>query len=133
MSPTGAAVAEVEKKRVGGGTERTVTLTAAAATVDLGRLPVRTWAFGGQVPGREIRLTSGDTLVADIANNLPASTAIHWHGVSLRNDMDGVPPVTMRAVPSGDSFTYRFVADAPGTYWYHPHVGVQLDRGLSGR
>ncbi len=44
VSPTGAAVAEVEKKRVGGGTERTVTLTAAAATVDLGRLPVRTWA-----------------------------------------------------------------------------------------
>jgi multicopper oxidase len=46
--------------------------------------------------------------------------------------MDGVPPVTQSAVAPGSSFTYRFIADAPGTYWFHPHVGVQLDRGLYG-
>lgn len=44
--------------------------------------------------------------------------------------MDGVPPATQTAVRAGSTFTYRFLADAPGTYFFHPHVGVQLDRGL---
>ncbi|MDW4911524.1 multicopper oxidase domain-containing protein, partial [Streptomyces sp. ADMS] len=56
--------------------------------------------------------------------------SIHWHGIALRNDMDGAPPTTQTAVRAGSTFTYRFIADAPGTYFFHPHVGVQLDRGL---
>ncbi|MFI9782999.1 multicopper oxidase family protein [Kitasatospora sp. NPDC051984] len=132
VGPSGSAVAAAETKRAAGGAERTVRLTAAATPVDLGGTTVNTWTFGGQLPGQEIRLTAGDTLVAQLANNLAAPTSIHWHGLSLRNDMDGVPPVTMREVPAGGSFDYRFIADRPGTYWYHPHVGVQLDRGLYG-
>jgi FtsP/CotA-like multicopper oxidase with cupredoxin domain len=57
---------------------------------------------------------------------------VHWHGIALRNDMDGVPGITQAQVPAGKDFTYRYTAAAAGTYWYHPHVGVQIDRGLYG-
>ena len=52
--------------------------------------------------------------------------------MAIRNDMDGVPGMTQQPVPAGREFTYRFAVAEPGTYWYHPHVGVQLDRGLYG-
>ncbi len=132
-SPSGSAVAATEKKRGRTGRERKLTLTAAPARIDLGGgVMPRTWAFDGRTPGREVRLSVGDTLVAELSNQLPdrTATSIHWHGIALRNDMDGVPPATQTAVRAGSTFTYRFTADAPGTYFFHPHVGVQLDRGL---
>jgi multicopper oxidase len=134
VSPSGSAVAATEKKRRGGtGRQHKIALTAAPARVDLGGgVKANTWAFDGRTPGKEIRLSAGDTLVAELANQLPGktTTSIHWHGIALPNDMDGVPPATQAAVRPGSTFTYRFVADAPGTYFFHPHVGVQLDRGL---
>ena len=96
------------------------------------RNTVKTWAFSGLVPGKELRVSAGDTLAATLSNQLPnqTTTSVHWHGIALRNDMDGVPPLTQSAVRAGRNFTYRFTADTPGTYFFHPHVGVQLDRGL---
>ncbi|MFE6866614.1 multicopper oxidase family protein [Kitasatospora sp. NPDC057692] len=130
VDPSASAVAEAEAKRRGTGRERPVTVTATADTVELGGgTTARTWTFGA-LPGTAVRTTAGDTLVATLNNHLPAPTSLHWHGLALRNDMDGVPPVTMQPVAPGASFTYRFVTDRPGTYWFHPHVGVQLDRGL---
>ncbi|MEV6977308.1 multicopper oxidase family protein [Kitasatospora sp. NPDC093806] len=129
--PSGTPVAQAEARRGGTGRERAATITATADTVDLGGgTTARTWTFGGALPGKAVRTTAGDTLVATLTNNLPVPTSAHWHGLALRNDMDGVPPVTMEPVKPGGSFTYRFVTDRPGTYWFHPHVGVQLDRGL---
>lgn len=133
VDPTGSAVAATEKKRTSTGRRQKVTLTAASAMIDLGGgLMPKTWAFDGNAPGREVRLSVGDTLIAELSNQLPGKTAtsIHWHGIALRNDMDGVPPATQTAVRAGSTFTYRFIADAPGTYFFHPHVGVQLDRAL---
>ncbi|MCX4701289.1 multicopper oxidase family protein [Streptomyces sp. NBC_01373] len=133
VSPSGAAVAAAEKKRTGTGRQQRLTLTAAPAVIDLGGgVTPRTWAFDGRTPGKEVRLSVGDTLVAELSNQLPdrTATSIHWHGIALRDDMDGVPPTTQTAVRAGSTFTYRFIADAPGTYFFHPHVGVQLDRGL---
>jgi FtsP/CotA-like multicopper oxidase with cupredoxin domain len=132
LSPSGSAVARAERERRGTGIERKITVTAAPVTVDLGGVKARTWAYDGQVPGREVRIPAGDTLVAEFSNQLPAMTAtsVHWHGLVLRSDMDGVPMVTQREVRAGSTFTYRFVAADPGTYWFHPHSGVQLDRGL---
>ncbi|MBX7555246.1 multicopper oxidase family protein [Streptomyces sp. tea 10] len=133
VSPTASAVAAAEKQRWGTGRQRKLTLTAAPAMIDLGGgVMPRTWAFDGRTPGKEVRLSVGDTLVAELSNQLPnkTTTSIHWHGIALRNDMDGVPPATQTAVRAGSTFTYRFIADAPGTYFFHPHVGVQLDRGL---
>ncbi|MER5224521.1 multicopper oxidase family protein [Streptomyces flaveus] len=131
--PSGSAVAAAEKKRKSTGRQQKVTLTAAPATIDLGGgVMAKTWAFDGRAPGKEIRLSVGDTLVAELSNQLPnkMTTSIHWHGIAMRNDMDGVPPTTQTAVRAGSTFTYRFITDAPGTYFFHPHVGVQLDRGL---
>ncbi len=129
VSPDGPQVAAAERRR-GSGPLRQVRLTATESTLDLGGPKVRSWTYGGQLPGREIRVTAGDTLQAVLANHLPRPTTAHWHGLTLRNDMDGVPDVTQRAVAPGAQFTYRFTVPHPGTYWLHPHTGVQQDRGL---
>ena len=55
---------------------------------------------------------------------------MHWHGLAIRNDMDGVPGVTTPEVPPGGTFAFDFVVPDPGTHWFHPHTGLQLDRGL---
>ncbi|EGG44416.1 putative multicopper oxidase [Streptomyces griseoaurantiacus M045] len=133
VSPNAAAVAATEKKRRSTGRQHKLTLTAAPAMIDLGGgVMPRTWAFDGHTPGKEVRLSVGDTLIAELSNQLPDKTAtsIHWHGIALRNDMDGVPPATQTAVRAGSTFTYKFIVDTPGTYFFHPHVGLQLDRGL---
>ncbi len=100
--------------------------------VDLGGLAVRTWAFTDRLPGNEIRIRKGHRLRAAVSNKLPADTSIHWHGLAIVNNMDGVPPLTQSPIPAGGDFTYDFVVPDAGTYWYHSHVGTQLDRGLYG-
>ncbi|MFV9634032.1 multicopper oxidase family protein [Mycobacterium neumannii] len=109
-----------------------ITFTPAEVDVDLGGVTVRTWAYGGRVPGPEIRIRKGDRMRAQLENRLPAPTTIHWHGLAIPNAMDGVPVLTQPAVPAGQSFTYDFVVPDAGTYWYHSHEGTQLDRGLYG-
>ncbi len=89
---------------------------------------VQTWGYGS-VPGPEIRVRAGDVLRATLVNHLPDPTSIHWHGVALRNDMDGMPGLTQQPVAPGASFTYEFNVPDPGTYFFHPHVGL-LDRAL---
>ncbi|MEV8312811.1 multicopper oxidase family protein [Streptomyces sp. NPDC059900] len=130
VDPSGKEVAAAEKKRAGGGTVREVKLTATKTELDLGGRSVRTWAYGDQLPGREVRVTAGDTLALTLANHLPQATSLHWHGLALRNDMDGVPGLTQKAIKPGADFTYRFAVPHPGTYWFHPHSGTQQDRGL---
>ena len=93
---------------------------------------MNTWSYHGQIPGPQIRVRKGDVVQAMLGNHLPAQTTVHWHGVAIRNNMDGVPMMTQAPVPPGGAFTYQFTASDPGTYWYHPHAGVQLDRGLYG-
>ncbi|MGE3325176.1 MAG: multicopper oxidase family protein [Acidimicrobiia bacterium] len=88
-----------------------------------------TWAFG-TVPGATLRARAGDVIEVGVKNSLPEELSIHWHGLAIRNDMDGVHGLTQAAIAPGAEFTYRFVAPDPGTYWFHPHTGLQLDRGL---
>lgn len=122
--------AEEARRRPGAGVKE-LAITAAPLTIDLGSgISVPTWAYGGAVPGGEIRVKAGDLIRARFTNRLPEATTIHWHGISLRNDMDGVPGMTQDVVAPQGSFTYEFIAPDPGTYWFHPHVGLHLDRGL---
>jgi FtsP/CotA-like multicopper oxidase with cupredoxin domain len=107
-----------------------VPLTAGRATVDLAGTAIKTWAYNGQVPGPILRVRAGDTLRARLVNQLADDTTIHWHGIALANPMDGVPGVTQPPVARGNSFDYEFVTPHPGTYFFHPHVGLQLDHGL---
>ncbi|SPL98744.1 Multicopper oxidase [[Actinomadura] parvosata subsp. kistnae] len=67
---------------------------------------------------------------ARLTNRLPRDTSIHWHGLALSNNTDGVPGVTQQPIAAGAEFVYEFAAPHPGTYWFHPHSGTQLDRGL---
>ncbi|NNH76068.1 multicopper oxidase family protein [Nocardia uniformis] len=131
VQPDSDAVRAAENsRRSASATVRNVTLRAEPTTVDLGGVQVRTWAFDGKVPGPEIRLTRGEVLRADFSNALPAPSTIHWHGIAMRNDMDGAPGVTQPEIAPGGNFRYEFTVPDAGTYFFHPHVGVQLDRGL---
>lgn len=107
-------------------------LTARPTSVDLGGRTVRTWAYDDAIPGPELRTTAGDLLRVELDNELPTTTSIHWHGLALRNDMDGVPGLTQDPIGAGSRFLYEFTTPDPGTYFFHPHTGVQLDRGLYG-
>jgi FtsP/CotA-like multicopper oxidase with cupredoxin domain len=98
--------------------------------VDLGGQVVLTWAYGDTIPGTALRATAGDRVTVAFNNDLPAPTSVHWHGLAIRNDMDGVPGVTTPEVPPGGTFAFDFVVPDPGTHWFHPHTGLQLDRGL---
>lgn len=131
LKSTGPEVGRVDAARTRTGRTTAVTLNAAPTVLDLAGATAATWAFGG-VPGNVIRLGAGDTLKATVQNALPESTSVHWHGLALRNDMDGVPPLTQQPIAAGAQFNYEFIAPDPGTYWFHPHVGPQLDRGLYG-
>lgn len=106
-------------------------LTAAPMRVDLAGRAVPTWGYG-TVPGPEIRLHAGDVMRVQLENALPEDTTIHWHGLAPPNGMDGVPGVTQDPVAQGDGFTYEFETPIAGSFMYHAHVGMQLDRGLYG-
>ena len=114
------------------GTEpvKSFTLTAQVAQID----GQAAWTYNGTVPGPELRVTQGDRVRVTLVNHLPAATTIHWHGLRLPNAEDGVAGITQDAVPPGHTFTYEFVVQDAGTYWYHPHqdTETQLDRGLFG-
>lgn len=99
---------------------------------------ITAWAFNGQIPGPEIRVTEGDKVMIKFTNKLPKGTTVHWHGLDVPNSMDGVPGVTQDAVKAGESFTYEFTAIPAGTRFYHTHGSTmgdeaqQSDMGLSG-
>lgn len=105
-------------------------LTPRPVTLDLGGVTARTWAYDATLDAPVLRAKAGDLLQVRVDNKLPTSTSVHWHGIALRNASDGVPGVTQQPIEAGSSFTYQFVAPDPGTYFFHPHTGVQLDRGL---
>ena len=130
----GCGVLTSEKRGASSSAVRVVERTLEAAPLDfeLGGRMARTWGYDGGMPGPEIRLKEGETLRVKLRNRLPEDTSVHWHGVPLPNAMDGVPGVTQQPIKTGGEFVYEFQADDPGTYIYHSHSGLQLDRGLQG-
>jgi FtsP/CotA-like multicopper oxidase with cupredoxin domain len=106
-------------------------LRPAPMTVDLAGHQAATWGYGS-LPGPEIRLRAGDVLRVQVDNGLPEETTVHWHGLAPPNAMDGVPNLTQRPIAPDGSFTYEFDVPVAGSFMYHAHVGMQLDRGLYG-
>lgn len=92
------------------------------------------WTYNGTVPGPTIHVREGDRVQVVLVNDLPEPTTIHWHGLPVDPDMDGVPGMSQNPVAPGQSFMYEFTASTPGTYIYHTHYDDlnQLDRGLYG-
>jgi FtsP/CotA-like multicopper oxidase with cupredoxin domain len=95
---------------------------------------VHAWAYNEQVPGPQLRVREGDRVRVVIRNELPESTAIHFHGVVLPIAQDGVPFITQPPIKPGESYTYEFEAKNAGSHMYHSHINAakQVGAGLLG-
>ncbi len=124
-----SAIEGTEAGRPHSGRTVTATLTPQQVTVDLGGVNAHTLAYGDAIPGPLIRANVGDEVAVTVTNRLDHPTSVHWHGIALRNDMDGAEPATPN-INSAQSLTYRFSAPHSGTYWAHPHTGLDADYGL---
>jgi FtsP/CotA-like multicopper oxidase with cupredoxin domain len=95
---------------------------------------VKAWAYNDQVPGPQIRVREGDRVRLVLKNELPESTAVHFHGLELPNDQDGVPFITQPPVKPGESYTYEFTVPNAGSHMYHSHhnAAKQVGMGLLG-
>ena len=91
---------------------------------------VKAWAYNGQVPGPQIRVREGDRVRVNLTNKLPESTSIHFHGLELPNDQDGVPFITQPPVKPGASYTYEFTVPNAGSHMYHSHHNAAMQVGL---
>ena len=86
----------------------------------------------GSIPSPVLRWREGDTVTLRVANTLREPTSIHWHGILLPANMDGVPGLSFNGIPPGETYVYRFTVRQGGTYWYHSHSGFQEQRGMYG-
>jgi FtsP/CotA-like multicopper oxidase with cupredoxin domain len=95
---------------------------------------VTAWAYNEQVPGPQIRVREGDRVRVVLHNQLRESTSIHFHGLEVPNDQDGVPFITQPPVKPGESYTYEFTVPNAGSHMYHSHhnAAIQVGRGLLG-
>ena len=113
-----------------------VTLTAARGSFRLASGErIDGYTLNGTSPGPEIRATQGDLVEVTLVNeNVSGGATLHWHGIDVPNAEDGVAGVTQDAVPVGGTKVYRFLAEDPGTYWYHSHQvsHEQVKQGLFG-
>ncbi len=86
--------------------------------------------IGGSIPGPLLRLREGQDAIIHVTNNLEETTSIHWHGLLLPFDQDGVPGFSFDGIAPGETFTYRFPVRQAGSYWYHSHSGTQEQEGM---
>lgn len=80
-------------------------------------------AVNGSLPAPTLRWREGDTVTLRVKNNLSVPSSIHWHGLILPSNMDGVPGLSFEGIAPGETFTYTFEVNQTGTYWYHSHSG----------
>lgn len=125
FSPTGRSVG-----RRFGPTE--FDLVIGEQTLGIGDRLARATAINGTVPGPLLRFREGETVTLRVQNDLDEDTSIHWHGLLLPPEMDGVPGVSFPGIPPGETFTYRYPVRQSGTYWYHSHSGLQEQTGVYG-
>ena len=92
------------------------------------------WGYNGRTPGPLIEVTQGDRCRFYVTNRLPEPTAVHWHGVFVRNGMDGVAGLTQKAIPVGQTYRYDITFEQAGTFMYHPHYDemTQIALGMMG-
>jgi len=112
--------------------EVTYNLTVAAQHVNITGKAVHAMTINGGIPGPTLRFREGDTAVIHVRNGMKHPTSIHWHGMLVPPDMDGVPFVSFPPIEPGATFTYRFPIRQSGTYWYHSHTHLQEQIGVYG-
>jgi FtsP/CotA-like multicopper oxidase with cupredoxin domain len=107
-------------------------LEIASLAVNVTGRPRLATLVNGQLPAPLLRWRQGDVITLRVKNRLPVRTSIHWHGLILPANMDGVPGVSFDGIDAGASFTYQFRVRQSGTYWYHSHSRFQEQTGLYG-
>ena len=88
--------------------------------------------INGFIPAPTLRLREGDDVTIRVTNRLAVDTSIHWHGILLPYQMDGVPGISFKGIAPGETFVYRFTLRQSGTYWYHSHSAFQEMTGMYG-
>lgn len=111
-----------------------IDIVSKMADVQVGGKTVHAWTYNGGIPGPLIKTHVGDRLIVHFTNELKEGTTIHWHGVRVPIEMDGVPEISQPEVKTGETFTYDFIVRDAGLFWYHPHVmsAAQVGFGLYG-
>lgn len=107
-------------------------LVIAESPVDFTGNPRMATTINGSIPAPTLRWREGDTVTLRVTNRLREATSIHWHGIILPYQMDGVPGISFKGIAPGETFTYRFKVQQSGTYWYHSHSGMQEQTGMYG-
>lgn len=107
-------------------------LEIAESPVNFTGRPRMATTVNGSLPAPTLRWREGDTVTIRVKNRLKEATSIHWHGIILPFEMDGVPGISFAGIASGETFTYRFKVQQSGTYWYHSHSGMQEATGVYG-
>ena len=107
-------------------------LTVGESLMNVTGSPRLAITVNGSVPSPTLRWREGDTVFLRVKNTLDEDTSIHWHGILLPANMDGVPGLSFNGIAPGESHVYQFVVRQGGTYWYHSHSGFQEQRGMYG-
>jgi CopA family copper-resistance protein len=126
----GADTAQSDAGAVLSGTE--FNLEIGALPVNLTGQPGIATVVNGRLPAPLLRWREGDTITLRVSNRLSAPTSIHWHGMIVPADMDGVPGLSFNGIGPGETYVYRFKVNQSGTYWYHSHSRFQEQTGLYG-
>ena len=98
-------------------------------------IPGRTvdaWGINGSIPGPTIQVNEGDHVRLIVENRLPEPYSMHWHGLEVPNNMDGMPGISQDLIPPGGKFVYEFTLEQNGTFFYHSHMAMQEMMGLIG-
>jgi FtsP/CotA-like multicopper oxidase with cupredoxin domain len=107
-------------------------LEIGALAVNFTGQPGMATTVNGRLPAPLLRWREGDTVTLRVSNRLSAPSSIHWHGIILPADMDGVPGLSFDGIGPGETYVYRFKVNQSGTYWYHSHSRFQEQTGLYG-
>ena len=107
-------------------------LVVAETPVNFTGNPVMATTINNSIPAPTLRWREGDTVTIRVTNRMTVSTSIHWHGIILPYQMDGVPGISFDGIAPGETFVYRFKVNQSGTYWYHSHSGFQEQTGMYG-
>ena len=107
-------------------------LTIGETLMDFTGSPRLAVTVNGSLPAPTLRWKEGDTVTLRVANTLGEGTSIHWHGILLPANQDGVPGLSFDGIRPGETHVYRFTVRQGGTYWYHSHSGFQEQRGMYG-
>ena len=107
-------------------------LTIAETPVNVTGVPMMATTVNGSIPAPTLRWREGDTVTIRVTNRMNVPTSIHWHGMLLPYQMDGVPGISFTGIEPSQTFTYQFKVRQSGTYWYHSHTAFQEQTGLYG-